>query len=355
MRVLGIESSCDETAAAVLEGCPGGPFRLLSNCVASQNEVHAAYGGVVPELASRAHIRQILPVIRSALTQADCSLEQLDAVAVTAGPGLVGGLLVGVSAAKGLALASGLPLLGIHHMEGHLVSPLLMEAPGGGVTFPFLALLVSGGHTLLIHARAFGDYQLLGQTLDDAVGEAFDKGARMLELGYPGGPALAALAQGGNESAFDFPRGLRDRPTADFSFSGIKTALRTFLQRQDPGRRAQEDFRRDVAASYQRALVDTLVSKTLLAQQQVRAPRILVAGGVGANTRLRALLGAACVHQGVQPLFPPPALCTDNGAMIALAGLLRHARGDADDISTLNARYRWPLEDLSRARGENAP
>ena len=351
MRILGIESSCDETAAAVLDGEAGrldGPVSVRSNVVHGQLEIHAEFGGVVPELASRAHIRHMLPVVERALADAKTAAADLDGIAVTVGPGLIGGLLVGISLARGLALALERPLVGVHHMEGHLMSPLL--DPEAEVAFPFVALLVSGGHTLLLLVRAFQDYRLLGQTRDDAVGEAFDKGARMLGLGYPGGPALAALAEGGDPGAVRFPRVLLDRERFDFSFSGLKTALRTHLHRH-PGAGEMEGDRRNLAASYQEALVETLAIKAIAACRRTACPRLLVAGGVGANRRLRAVLeeqaaGAVRLH------FPPLDLCTDNGAMIALAGLHRLAGGSGDGDAGLNARPRWPVTDICMTQPE---
>ncbi len=354
MRILGIESSCDETAAAVLEGKPeqwlAGDGLVRANIVRSQMAVHAAFGGVVPELASRAHIQNMLPVVRRALHEAHIAATDLDAIAVTSGPGLIGGLLVGLSFAKGMALALNRPLIGVHHMEGHLLSPLLTV--GVKIKFPFVALLVSGGHTLLLHVRGFNNYQLLGQTKDDAVGEAFDKGARMLGLGYPGGPALAALATGGNPGAVRFPRVLLDRKRFDFSFSGLKTALRTHLHRHFSDRDGSgndEQKRRDVAASFQEALVETLAIKALAACQKVACTRLLVAGGVGANQRLRTILKVRAADR-LEIHFPPLSLCTDNGAMIALAGLLRLAKGaEKSQMAanwSLNARPRWPVTDI---------
>ncbi|MEO5347426.1 MAG: tRNA (adenosine(37)-N6)-threonylcarbamoyltransferase complex transferase subunit TsaD [Magnetococcus sp. YQC-9] len=346
MRVLGIESSCDETAAAVVEletGLSRSAPRLLSNVVHGQVEVHARYGGVVPELASRAHIRNIQPVIDHALRAADLAPGALDCVAVTAGPGLIGGLLTGLAAAKGLAMALDLPLVGVHHMEGHLLSPFL-DPDAGEMDFPFIALLVSGGHTLLLHARGFGDYVALGRTRDDAVGEAFDKGARLLGLGYPGGPEIAALAMGGDRQAIAFPRAMPGKSQLDFSFSGLKTALRTCLG-QHSEKSGDEAWRRDVAASYQEAIVDVLVTKSLAACRQTGEKRLIVAGGVGANRRLRELLRERAERQGVQIYFPPLSLCTDNGAMIALAGARRWLAGQRDGWA-LNARARWPIEQL---------
>lgn len=339
MRILGIETSCDETAAAVVEN-----GRVSSNIVQGQVEIHAEYGGVVPELASRAHIRNVAPVVQEALRKAALEAQQLDGIAVTAGPGLIGGLLVGLSLAKGLARALEKPLIGVHHMEGHLMSSFLEETQGthNPCAFPFVALLVSGGHTVLLHAQSFGLYRLLGQTRDDAAGEAFDKGAKMLGLPYPGGPAIATLAENGDPQAIRFPRALMDRDRFDFSFSGVKTALRTHLQRHplDPH---DTQGRRDVAASYQEALVDALIIKSLAACRRLNVSRLMIAGGVGANQRLRTLLNQRAV--GVQIFAPSPLLCTDNGAMIAMAGFKRFIQGERSD-GTLNASARWPITEL---------
>ncbi|NGZ05655.1 MAG: tRNA (adenosine(37)-N6)-threonylcarbamoyltransferase complex transferase subunit TsaD [Magnetococcales bacterium] len=346
MRALGIESSCDETAAAVVEW-PEGAMRplLRANVVHGQLDVHVRYGGVVPELASRAHIRNIAPVVTEALHRAGMEPSAIDCVAVTAGPGLIGGLLTGMAVAKGMAMALEVPLIGVHHMEGHLMSPFLDPNPNQS-DFPFVALLVSGGHTLLVHAQAFGQYRILGQTRDDAVGEAFDKGARLLGLGYPGGPAIAALAEGGNREAIRFPRGLTGRDQMDFSFSGVKTALRTFLG-QHSDRRHDRSWQQDVAASYQEAIVEVLVTRSLAACRLTGEKRLMVAGGVGANRRLRELLSERAQSSGVQVYFPPLALCTDNGAMIALAGMHRLRLGHRDGWD-LNVHARWPLEQINR-------
>lgn len=339
MRVLGIETSCDETAAAVVEDDV-----VCSNVVQGQVDVHAEYGGVVPELASRAHIRNISPVVAEALRRSTMDARQLDGIAVTMGPGLIGGLLVGLSLAKGMAMALEKPLIGVHHMEGHLMSSFLREKNeiARPCAFPFVALLVSGGHTLLLHVQAFGVYRLLGQTRDDAAGEAFDKGARMLGLPYPGGPAVAALARGGDPQSIRFPRALLDRDRFDFSFSGVKTALRTHLLNHplDP---EDEQRRRNIAASYQEALVDALVIKSLSACRYVDSARLMVAGGVGANQRLRTLLAQRA--ESMQVFVPSLALCTDNGAMIALAGAKRFAQGERSHGS-LNVRARWPISEL---------
>jgi len=332
MNVLGIETSCDETGVALYSTEHG----LLADALHSQVDLHAVYGGVVPEIASRDHVRRLLPLIRQVLSKA--GVERPDAIAYTAGPGLVGALMVGGGMAAGLGLAWGCPVVPVHHMEGHLLAPMLEDDPPA---FPFLALLVSGGHSMLISVRALGEYELLGTTLDDAVGEAFDKTAKLLGLGYPGGPALAALAESGNDSAFDFPRPMLNRPGNDFSFSGLKTAVMIEV------RKAEEcgdldRCRADIAASFQRAAVDTLVGKSIRAAKSAGLSRIVVAGGVGANKLLRQEMASRFpgeVH------YPRMAFCTDNGAMIAVAGALRLA--DARPIGEIRAQARWPLDSLA--------
>ena len=319
MRVIGIESSCDETAVAVYDDARG----LLSHRLHSQIAMHQAYGGVVPELASRDHVRRLLPLVREALAAAESDQATIDAIAYTAGPGLIGALLVGAGFAAGLALAWGKPTLGIHHLEGHLLAPLLeAEAPA----FPFLALLVSGGHTQLVDVAALGEYRILGETLDDAAGEAFDKTAKLLGLPYPGGAALAALAERGRSGRFAFPRPMLDRPGLDFSFSGLKTAALVALQ----GRAMDEGTRADVARGFQEAVVDTLAEKCRRALRQTDHKRLVIAGGVGANRALRARLQEIVQSFGAQLYFPRPEFCTDNGAMIALAGCKRMAAGMHD-------------------------
>ncbi|MEO5377422.1 MAG: tRNA (adenosine(37)-N6)-threonylcarbamoyltransferase complex transferase subunit TsaD [Magnetococcus sp. DMHC-6] len=349
MRVLGIETSCDETAAAVIVGEESEKkygFKLLSNVIRAQVMMHSEYGGVVPELASRAHMSHILPVIEEALRLAQIDIQDLDGVAVTSGPGLVGALLVGIAVAKGVAFSLGCPIIGVHHMEGHLMSPFLApEADHVAIEFPFVALLVSGGHTLLLYAHRFGVYELLGATRDDAVGEAFDKGARMLGLGYPGGPAIATLAKEGRVDAVAFPRVLLDRKQFDFSFSGLKTALRSFLA-QNPIGMADQSHLADVAASYQEAIVDTLVFKALAACRKTGVKALLVAGGVGANQRLQEKMGVGAKKIGVKAIFPALSHCTDNGAMIALAGWRRLRMGQQSDWEALNARPRWPVSEI---------
>jgi N6-L-threonylcarbamoyladenine synthase len=332
MDVLGIETSCDETGAAVYSTDRG----LLAHALHSQVDLHAVYGGVVPEIASRDHVRRLLPLIEQVLAEA--GIDRPDAVAYTAGPGLVGALMVGGGMANGLGVAWDCPVVAVHHMEGHLLAPMLEDEPP---PFPFLALLVSGGHTMLIAVRGLGDYELLGTTLDDAVGEAFDKTAKMLGLGYPGGPALAALAEAGDDSAFDLPRPMLNREGFDFSFSGLKTAVMLEVRRATET--GEIDARRaDIAASFQRAAVDTLIGRAIKAAEHAGYRRIVVAGGVGANRLLRA--GIAARFDG-EVYYPRPAFCTDNAAMIALAGALRLA--DAAAAGEIRAQARWSLDTLA--------
>jgi N6-L-threonylcarbamoyladenine synthase len=336
MRVLGIESSCDETAVAVYDGGLG----LLSHRLHSQIAMHQAYGGVVPELASRDHVRRLLPLVREALAEAQSDASSIDGIAYTAGPGLIGALLVGAGFATALAQAWGKPALGIHHLEGHLLAPLLeSDAP----VFPFLALLVSGGHTQLIDVAGLGEYTILGETLDDAVGEAFDKTAKLLGLPYPGGAALAALAEKGHPGRFKFPRPMLDRPGLDFSFSGLKTAALVALRGCD----LDETTRADVAHGFQEAVVDTLAEKCRRALLVTGHTRLVIAGGVGANKALRARLQEIVEKRGVRLYFPRPEFCTDNGAMIALAGCKRFAAGFVPR-EPMAARPNWPLGEVGR-------
>jgi N6-L-threonylcarbamoyladenine synthase len=331
MRVLGLETSCDETAVAVYDDARG----LLSHRLHSQIAMHQAYGGVVPELASRDHVRRLLPLVREALEMAQSDPATIDGIAYTAGPGLIGALLVGVSFATGLALAWGKPAVGIHHLEGHLLAPLL-ETPAPA--FPFLALLVSGGHTQLVDVAALGDYRILGETLDDAAGEAFDKTAKLLGLPYPGGAALSALADHGRQGRFMFPRPMLDRPGLDFSFSGLKTAALVALR----GHPLDEATRQDVARGFEDAVVDTLAEKCRRALRITGHERLVVAGGVGANRPLRARLEQIADEAAARLYFPRAEFCTDNGAMIALAGARRLAAGLYPAEPT-GARANWPL------------
>ena len=341
MNVLGIETSCDETGVALYSSEHG----LVAHALHSQVDLHAVYGGVVPEIASRDHVRMLLPLIQEVMREA--GIEKPDAIAYTAGPGLVGALMVGGGMANGLGLAWDCPVIPVHHMEGHLLAPMLEDKPP---RFPFLALLVSGGHTMLINVRALGDYRLLGTTLDDAVGEAFDKTAKLLGLGYPGGPALAALAEQGNDKAYAFPRPMLQKPGFDFSFSGLKTAVMIEVRKAQA---AGVLSREDVAASFQRAAVDTLIGRSIQAAEAEQLERIVIAGGVGANKLLRKEI-AERFHGEVY--YPRMEFCTDNGAMIAVAGAMRLAEAGA--AGTIKAQPRWPLASLQvppRATTTNQP
>jgi len=332
MLVLGIESSCDETAAAVVSD----GTVALSNVIASQIDVHGKYGGIVPEIASRKHMEAIIPVTRQALDDAGVSMNDIEGIAVTRGPGLVGSLLVGLSAAKAMAFAAGIPFVGVNHIVGHIAAIFLTDRIPA---FPFTALVVSGGHTHIYLVRGFGDFQIMGQTRDDAAGEAFDKAARMLGLGYPGGVVIDRLAKEGNPAAVAFPRAMKG--SVDFSFSGLKTALLNYIKgRKEP---ISEDEVPDIAASYQEAIVDVLVGKTLKAAEGASVPRVVVCGGVASNSRLRERFFEAGERMGTEIFIPPPVLCTDNAAMIAVAGnsLLCDGRRDGLD---LNAVSRWPLD-----------
>lgn len=336
MLVLGLETSCDETGVALYDTRSG----LVAQALHSQVDLHAVYGGVVPEIASRDHIRRLLPLIRQVLEEA--GVDRPDAIAYTAGPGLVGALMVGGGLANGLGLAWHRPVIPVHHMEGHLLAPMLEEeAPA----YPFLALLVSGGHTMLVSVAALGQYRVLGSTLDDAVGEAFDKTAKLLGLPYPGGPALAELANTGDDAAIEFPRPMLNREGFDFSFSGLKTAVMLEVRKAEEAG-TLDDERADIAASFQRAVIDTLVGRTLKAARSEQAERIVVSGGVGANTLLRNRLSA---EFGGRVFYPRPEYCTDNGAMIALAGAMRF--GDAKEPASIQAMARWRLDSLAPPRG----
>lgn len=349
LRVLGIESSCDETGVALVElpqGVAGqAPPRLLAHALHSQIDMHQAYGGVVPELASRDHIRRVVPLLRETLAGAGLGLDAVDVVAYTRGPGLAGALLVGSGVACALGLALDRPVLGVHHLEGHLLSPFLSADPP---VFPFVALLVSGGHTQLMRVDGVGRYALLGETIDDAAGEAFDKTAKMLGLGYPGGPALAKLAEQGDGTAFRLPRPLLRGDSLDFSFAGLKTAVWTQLLKLDAQAPDAAQRRADLAASTQAAIVEVLVAKALLALKATGLTRLVVAGGVGANRCLREQLDAQCRRRGVRVHYPELHLCTDNGAMIALAAAMRLQSGQAQagrDYA-FDVRPRWDLAEV---------
>jgi len=334
MRVLGIETSCDETGVAVFDGDQG----LLAHALYSQTALHAEYGGVVPELASRDHIRKLLPMIHAALKAAHTLPGQIDGIAYTAGPGLMGALLVGACLGKALAFAWKIPAIGIHHMEGHLLAPML-ETPTPA--FPFVALLVSGGHTQLVEVQDVGRYRTLGESVDDAAGEAFDKVAKLLGLPYPGGPALAKLAEQGVPGRFRFPRPMTGRPGLDFSFSGLKTAVLTTLKTtaSDPQTKA------DIACAFESAVVDTLIIKCERALQETGHQRLVVAGGVSANRKLREQLQQRVMQLGGQVFYPRLEFCTDNGAMIAYAGYMRLRAGHAPAPMAVTAR--WPLDSLT--------
>ncbi|MCL4182432.1 MAG: tRNA (adenosine(37)-N6)-threonylcarbamoyltransferase complex transferase subunit TsaD [Burkholderiaceae bacterium] len=341
MKVLGIETSCDETGVALYCTERG----LLGQALHSQIAMHERYGGVVPELASRDHIRRVLPLAADVLAQARLPVAALDAIAYTEGPGLAGALLVGAGIGASMAFALGIPAIGVHHLEAHLLSPLLSADPPA---FPFVALLVSGGHTQLMDVAGIGRYELLGDTLDDAAGEAFDKSAQLLGLGYPGGPAIAQLAEGGQAGRHRLPRPMLHSDDLDFSFSGLKTAVLTAVRRGI----ADEQARADLAAEIEAAIVDVLVAKSLRALQRTGRRQLVVAGGVSANRRLRAQLGEACARSGARVTFPELALCSDNGAMIAFAGALRlQADGQAGiaagaQIDGFRVQPRWPLDAL---------
>ncbi len=338
MKVLGIESSCDETGVAVYDTALPGAAGLRAHAVYSQIALHAEYGGVVPELASRDHVRKLLPLIRQTLAEADLSVADLDGVAYTAGPGLVGALLVGAGVARSLAWALDVPAVAVHHMEGHLLAPLMEDDPPAA---PFVALLVSGGHTQLVAVDAIGGYRLLGETLDDAAGEAFDKTAKIMGLPYPGGPQLAKLAEGGTPGIFRFARPMTDRPGLDFSFSGLKTQVLLAWRNSDQS----DATRADIARGFEDAVVDTLAIKCERALDAAGCDTLVIAGGVGANKRLRAKLTDMCAKRGGRAYFPRPALCTDNGAMIAFAGALRLEAGQREDAA-VHVTPRWDMATL---------
>jgi N6-L-threonylcarbamoyladenine synthase len=334
MRVLGIETSCDETGVAVYDGELG----LMAHALYSQAHIHAEYGGVVPEIASRDHVRKLLPLLDQCLVDAGCTKEEIDGVAYTAGPGLIGALLVGASAGQAIARALGVPAVAVHHMEGHLLAPLLEPDPP---EFPFVALLVSGGHSMLVEVRRIGEYRVLGETLDDAAGEAFDKTAKLLGLGYPGGPVIARAAESGDPDKYRFPRPMTDRPGLEFSFSGLKTHTRNLWHKHCD----EENARADIAAGFQKAVGETMVVKCRRAMQQTRCGQLIIAGGVGANLQLRESLTLAGRKHGWRVSYPRIEFCTDNGAMIAYAGYHRLMAGESE-ADIISARPRWPLNEL---------
>lgn len=335
MRVLGIETSCDETGIAIYDDQRG----LLAHQLYSQVKLHADYGGVVPELASRDHVRKIVPLIKQALQDAQSTAADIDGIAFTQGPGLVGALLVGASVGRSLAYAWDVPAIGVHHMEGHLLAPLLEEqAP----EFPFVALLVSGGHSMLVEVQGIGQYQILGESVDDAAGEAFDKTAKLLGLDYPGGPLLAKMATQGRAGIYRFPRPMTDRPGLDFSFSGLKTFAANTIRAADNSEQAKAD----IAYAFQEAVVDTLAIKCRRALEQTGLKRLVIAGGVSANTSLREKLEKMTAKIGGQVFYPRLEFCTDNGAMIAFAGLQRLKAGQSTELSA-KAKPRWSLDSLS--------
>ena len=331
MRVLGIETSCDETGIAVFQENTG----ILSENVYSQVDLHAQYGGVVPELASRDHIQKTLPLIRQTLAEGNLNLEDLDGIAYTVGPGLVGALMIGASIGSSLAWGLGIPGIAIHHMEAHLLATLLAPSQP---KFPFVALLVSGGHTMLVNVVEFDQYELLGESLDDAAGEAYDKTAKLLNIGYPGGPEIEKLAKQGNSDQFSFPRPMTDRPGLDFSFSGLKTAVQTCVREQEP---VSPQVQANIAHAFQEAVVDTLVIKCRRALKQTGSSQLILAGGVAANQRLRERM----TELDANVYYPSMSLCTDNGAMIAFAGYERLRRGMKSGLS-VNCRARWPLTEI---------
>ena len=361
MLVLGIESSCDETGVALVDATGGGVPKLLAHRLHSQVEMHQAYGGVVPELASRDHIRRVLPLAQQVLLQSGRLLADVDVVAYTKGPGLAGALLVGAGIACALGAALGKPVLAVHHLEGHLLSPFLSDDPP---EFPFVALLVSGGHTQLMRVDGVGRYELLGESIDDAAGEAFDKSAKLMGLTYPGGPALSGLAQHGNPAAYKLPRPLLHSGDLDFSFAGLKTAVMVQAKKLVVAHRANEQapglehfaslplaVRADLAASTEAAIVEVLVKKALAALQQTGLKRLVVAGGVGANRVLRAQLDTCCAARGLRVHYPELDLCTDNGAMIALAAAMRLQSGKqkASTVYAFDVKPRWPLDQIDAA------
>ena len=342
MKVLGLETSCDETGLAIFdsEQIDSNNKGLLGQVLYSQIELHALYGGVVPELASRDHIRKLVPLFNELLEQCDITKNEIDAIAYTKGPGLIGALMTGALFGRSLAYGLDVPAIGVHHMEGHLLAPLMGANPPA---FPFVSLLVSGGHTLLIAAYGIGQYEILGESIDDAAGECFDKAAKMLGLPYPGGPNIAKLAENGKQNAYDLPRPMLHRGL-DFSFSGMKTAVHNLIKDTD-GSDSDPKVRADIAASFQHAVVDTLVKKCVKALKQVEMSRLVIAGGVSANSHLREILERELAKINASVHYAPPALCTDNGAMIAYAGYARLQAGQADDLA-VSCVPRWPMTEL---------
>lgn len=342
MRVLGIETSCDETGLAIYDSEQG----LLAHALYSQIDLHIPYGGVVPELASRDHVRKLLPLTRQVMEEAGCQPDDIDAVAYTSGPGLIGALMVGASTAQALALAWGKPSLGVHHMEGHLLAPMLEASPP---EFPFVALLVSGGHTQLIEVQGIGEYQMLGESIDDAAGEAFDKSAKMMGLPYPGGPHIARMAESGIADRYQFPRPMTNRPGLDFSFSGLKTYTLNTIEAEkgnNPDGELTEQNIADIALAFQDAVVDTLVIKCKRALQQTGLKTLVIAGGVSANKALREKLERTLTGMGGDVFYARNEFCTDNGAMIAYAGCQRLLAGQQNDLQ-ISVRPRWPLTELA--------
>ncbi len=337
MIILGVESSCDETGLALYDSERG----LLAHALHSQVAMHEEYGGVVPELASRDHVRRAIPLLEQVLKDSDVPLSAIDAIAFTQGPGLAGALLVGASVANGLAMSLNKPVLGVHHLEGHLLSPLLSKQPP---SFPFVALLVSGGHTQLMRVDGVGQYEMLGETLDDAAGEAFDKSAKLLGLGYPGGPAISRLAEFGDPGVYALPRPMLHSKNLDFSFSGLKTAVLTLVKKQQTNLCEQD--KANIARAFVEAIVEVLVAKCVAALKQTGMKRLVIAGGVGANKQLRAALDAAAARKRFEVFYPELELCTDNGAMIAFAGAMRLQKnpGAARCDYSFNVKPRWPLD-----------
>lgn len=341
MKVLGLETSCDETGLAIYDSqMNDGKGGILAQVLYSQIELHATYGGVVPELASRDHIRKLVPLLDTLLKQAGMDKSQIDAVAYTKGPGLIGALMTGALFGRSLAYGLGVPAVGVHHMEGHLLAPLLQ----GDVSFPFVCLLVSGGHTMLVEATALGEYQVLGESIDDAAGECFDKVAKMMNLPYPGGPNVAKLAQNGNKHAYPLPRPMLHKGL-DFSFSGMKTAVHNLIK-DTPNADTDEQVRADIAASFEHAVVDTLVKKCTKALKQTHQKRLVIAGGVSANQQLRQSLEDELAKMGASVHYAPAHLCTDNGAMIAYAGFCRLSLGQSDDLA-VSCVPRWDMQTLN--------